>query len=229
MSYLPAIVFFDAAGTLLRAAEPIGQTYANLAWHYGLRADPELIHRGFKAAWKKFHDPLTADSRPPRSSYEWWKALVLETWQVAPLPESFPFGDYFHELFHMFARPECWRTYPEVEEVLERLRNEGVRCGILSNWDFRLRQILEGQELAGYFDPVVISGEVGFEKPDRGMFRKAEELAGVQAETAMLIGDDPLMDGRGATEAGWKVELVHRPHRNLESILEDLLKASKTL
>lgn len=228
MSARPAIVFFDAAGTLVRAAEPIGQTYAKLAWHYGVKADPELIHRGFKAAWKTFHDTAGTPDRPPRSSYDWWKALVRETWKISPLPESFPFEDYFSELFEMFGRPELWRTFPEVEIVLERLKGEGIRRGVLSNWDARLRRILAGQELEGYFDAVVISGEVGFEKPDPAMFRKAQEVAGVGAAEAMLIGDDPTMDGKGAAAAGWKVELVHRPHRNLEMILEDLLGASTT-
>jgi REG-2-like HAD superfamily hydrolase len=223
MSARPTIVFFDAAGTLVRAAEPIGQTYAKLAWHYGVRADAELIHRGFKTAWKTFHDPASSAERPQRSSYEWWKALVRETWKIHPLPESFPFEDYFAELVEVFGRPELWRTFPEVERVLQRLRSEGIRCGVLSNWDARLRLVLSGQELAEYFDTVVISGEVGFEKPDPGMFLKAQEMAGVGAGEAMLIGDDPLMDGKGATDAGWKVELVHRPHRNLEMILDDLI------
>jgi len=227
VSSRPKIIFFDAAGTLVRAAEPIGQTYSKLAWHYGVKSDPELIQRGFKTAWKTFHDTATIANRPRRSSYDWWKALVRETWKIDPLPETFPFEDYFAELYLIFGRPELWRIFPEVEGVLERLRLEGIRCGVLSNWDARLRLVLAGQVLDKYFDPVVITGEVGFEKPERAIFQKALEMAGVEAREALLIGDDPLMDGKGAAEAGWKVELVHRPHRNLEMILDELLNASR--
>ena len=46
-----------------------------------------------------------------------------------------------------FATPEAWRVYPDAIPVLRALRSDGVRLGIVSNWDSRLPGVLEMLEL----------------------------------------------------------------------------------
>lgn len=210
-------VFFDAAGTLLHPARPVGHVYAEVAAPYGVRADPDLIHAAFKSSWKAMRAEALAGDGRVASSKAWWKEVVLRTWQVAPLPGAFPFDTYYGELFAAFARPELWRIFPEVEGVLNAMRKAGLRCGVLSNWDERLRPVLLGHGLN--FDDLIISGEVGWEKPAPEIFRIAEKAFGIEANEAFLIGDDPILDGEGARAAGWHVCLVKRPEETLEKSL----------
>ena len=53
-----------------------------------------------------------------------------------------------------------------------------------------------------YFDPIVISGDHGFRKPDRRLFQYALDGLGVAAENTMYVGNDMHRDIYGAREAG---------------------------
>ncbi|MBM4455421.1 MAG: HAD-IA family hydrolase [Verrucomicrobia bacterium] len=213
-------VFFDAGGTLLRTAEPVGRTYARFASHYGWPAEEEPLDHGFRTAWKKRSaEGAGLDGTLGR---EGWKRILKASVEAGGLPEGFPFDDYFDEVYAHFARPDAWRDFPETEAVLARLHERGIRTGILSNWDPRLRQVLAGFRWAERLDPVLISEEVGAEKPGLEIFRKAEQAGGVTAGECALVGDDPHSDQRGAEGAGWRWALVSRPERGLEEALASL-------
>ncbi len=61
---------------------------------------------------------------------------------------------------------------------------------VVSNFDTRLRDILEGLGVLDLFDAVVVSAEVGAEKPNPVIFEAACEQLGVRPEEAVHIGDD---------------------------------------
>lgn len=213
-------VFFDVGGTLLRTAEPVGTTYARFAEHYGWKADAEKTEQGFRRAWKqRTSGSMKADAVLGR---EGWKRIVETSLQSAGVPSGFPMEDYFHEVYEHFARPEAWRAFPETEEVLGNLQKKGVKTGLLSNWDERLRRVLQGFAWAKGLDPVLISEEFGAEKPDSKIFRAAERRGNWRPADCALIGDDPLSDREGAERAGWSWGLVDRPHRGLGEALATL-------
>lgn len=213
-------VFFDAGGTLLRTAEPVGRTYARLAGHYGWQPSEDRLEQGFRAAWKK----RTAEGAAGDGTLgkEGWKKILRASVEMGGVPAEFPFEDYFEEVYAHFARPDAWRDFPETEKVLDRLREQGIQAGILSNWDPRLRQVLAGFDWVGSLGAVVISEEVGAEKPDPRIFRKAEQAGGWRAEDCALIGDDPVSDRQGAERAGWRWALVQRPEGGLWNALASL-------
>jgi len=213
-------VFFDAGGTLLRTAEPVGKTYARFAEHYGWRADAERTEKGFRSAWsERTTGNLKTDSVLGR---EGWKKIVELSLQAAGMPDEFPLEDYFHEVYGHFARPEAWRAFPETEGVLRALQKKGVKTGLLSNWDGRLRSVLKGFPWSGQLEPVLISEELGAEKPDPVIFREAERRGGWRPGDCALIGDDPVSDRGGAERAGWRWALVSRPQRGLGEALASL-------
>ena len=55
---------------------------------------------------------------------------------------------------------------------------------------------------SGRFDPIVISGDHGFRKPDRRLFQFALDGMGVAAENTIYVGNDMHRDIYGAREAG---------------------------
>ncbi len=213
-------VFFDAGGTLLRTAEPVGRTYARLANSYDWQPSAERLEQGFRAAWKERTTEGTARGRP--LGKEGWKKILRSSVEAGGLPKEFPFNDYFEEVYAHFARPDAWREFPETEMALARLKQQGIRIGILSNWDPRLHQVLTGFAWREQLDTVLVSEEVGVEKPDPGIFRKAEQVGGWAPEECALIGDDPVSDRRGAEGAGWRCALVERPERGLWEALAGL-------
>lgn len=217
------VIFFDAGGTLIRPAREIGWYYSEMASHYGVQADAGMLTEGFRQAWRemKVRDPV--EGARIRDDKEWWKSLVRSIWGCVELPEAFPFDDYFEELYQWFERPEVWRIFPEVEGCLQELQRSGYRLGILSNWDKRLRTILSGLELAGYFEEMIISSEVGVEKPHSRIFEIALERFQIRPEEAVLIGDEHQFDGAGAISAGWSHVVLKRPEIDLRDALEKML------
>jgi putative hydrolase of the HAD superfamily len=217
-------VFIDAGGTLLRPARPVGETYARLAEHYGVSADPARVHEGFLAAWKALKPRDPVQGARVMDDRGWWREVVRRSWAAIPLPPTFPFEDYFAEVYAAFERPELWRVFPEVPSVLDGLRARGIRCAVLSNWDRRLRTLLEALELASCFDSILISSEIGAEKPHPAIFRAAETALAVAPSQAILWGDEPEADAAGAHAAGWRYRLVDRPRVDLADLLAELLQ-----
>ncbi|MCA9072655.1 MAG: HAD family hydrolase [Planctomycetaceae bacterium] len=114
--------------------------------------------------------------------------------------------------FELMARPEMlWADYrarlPElfipnpmvckfVEEFVKR-----YKVAIVSNGSSQTqRRKLARTGLAGLCSHIVISGEVGFEKPHPAIFRIALDLLGCPAESALFVGDDPSRDIAGAAD-----------------------------
>ncbi len=213
-------VFFDAGGTLLRPARSIGETYAEIARHYGQHWEAQVLSDGFKAAFKRRRPRPDEEVATDGDERAWWRLVVEDTLIVVERPESFPFDHYFEELYHVYARPELWRVYPEVVTVLETLRGRGLRLAVLSNWDWRLRPLLEGLELAPFFEAVLISGEHGAEKPSPKLYAAALAKLGLDPHEALMVGDDPLNDYWAPQQAGWHSLLVERPKQDLRAVLE---------
>lgn len=213
------VVFFDAGGTLLRPAQPIGETYAALAKNYGQHWDAKKLHHGFKASFKKLRPRPDAEVATNGDERAWWKEVVRGTLGHVEMPGHFPFDAYFEELYWLYARPELWRVFPEVIPVLQTLRERGLKLAVLSNWDARLRPLIEGLEMAPFFDEVLISGELGSEKPSPKVYAAALEKMGIAADEALMIGDDPLNDYWAPHKAGWHAMLVERPLHDLRVVL----------
>lgn len=66
----------------------------------------------------------------------------------------------------------------------------GIKLAVVSNFDTRLRPILEELDLVKLFDCVVISAEVGAEKPNPVIFETACSMLGVKAAQSIVLGDD---------------------------------------
>jgi putative hydrolase of the HAD superfamily len=197
-------VFFDAANTLLHPDPPVGELYARTARKYGVDVRGADVQAQFRRSWealqaKAVGDPVRygigeADGR------RWWHALVAETFRPLGLPQ--PFDAFFDELYNLFADPNVWRVYPEVFEVLEALKTRGLSMGVLSNWDIRLGPLLEGLKLMAYFDHLVLSSVVGWEKPHRRIFESALAMVGFPADRVLHVGDNYQQDVVGAQQVG---------------------------
>jgi putative hydrolase of the HAD superfamily len=199
-----SVVFFDAANTLLYPDPPVGELYARTARKYGVHVSVADVQAQFRRSWEALQ--VRAVDDPARygigeaDGRRWWHALVAETFRPLGMPQRFDV--FFDELYRLFAAPDVWRVYPEVFEVLQTLSARGLILGVLSNWDTRLGPLLEGLRLKPYFDHVILSAVVGWEKPQRRIFESALEQTGVLSSEVLHVGDSYQQDVVGAREAG---------------------------
>jgi putative hydrolase of the HAD superfamily len=199
-----AAVFFDAANTLLYPFPSVGDIYAEVASRYGVTTTGATVQRAFRQSWgymqqRAQNDPVRYGVGEP-DGRRFWHALVHEVFTQIALPKDF--DTFFDELYWLFAQPTVWRLFPECREVLHILQQHGYILGIISNWDIRLLDILQGHNLMQYIQHVSISAVVGWEKPHVEIFHHATAAIGVSPARALHIGDSLQADVHGAVQAG---------------------------
>lgn len=215
----PKVIFFDAAGTLFHLPKSVGWHYAHVAHGVGLKLEAAALDRAFARGWREMPErPATGRPRA-EDDKDWWRELVRRVVEeTAPQTEPLKRDAFFEVAYEHFAEAGVWELYPETMEVLRALHTR-CRLAVISNFDGRLRVILEHLGISHFFASVVISSEVGADKPARLIFERALEWNHVAADEALHVGDDPVKDWQGAAAAGLRVFQLERPRTSLRDVL----------
>ena len=204
-----AAVFFDAGGTLFEARRSIGTIYSDIALRYGVPIDPVILDSAFQKEFTaRSSKGFPRGASGPHVQRRWWFALVRKVLS-GRFPEEF-IGPYFSELYEFFCGLGAWRLYPEVMECLKELRAHGFRLGVVSNFDSRLRQILENLGIGGFFEQVTLSWEVGAAKPRAKIFERALKAMRLTPRQVLHVGDSIPEDVEGASKSGITPVLLDR-------------------
>ena len=215
-------IFFDAVGTLFYLTKSVGDHYALVADEVGLKLDPAALDRAFFAAWKKMPPRTALDGPRENDDKNWWRELVdLLLNDVAPSLNELDRDNFFEIAYEHFAEAGVWETYPEVVEVLDKLEPR-FQLAVVSNFDGRLRMILEHLGISKFFKYVFVSSEIGADKPDSKIFRRALSFSGFAADQVLHAGDDPERDWKAATVAGLSIFELDRPKNSLRDLLKKL-------
>lgn len=195
------VITFDAGNTLIRLSRPVGVTYAAVAKRFGAELNPIDLEHGFRAAWKTV--PRLPDVPGPRpdDGRTWWRDVVIQTLENARA-EVEPFDNFFDAVYQEFTLPGVWRLEPGALELLQDLRQAGFRLGVISNFDLRLREILKHVGVLDLFEQIVVSSQVGAEKPSPRIFEEALRRFAVEPAELLHVGDEEKADGDGARALG---------------------------
>jgi len=212
-------IFFDAVGTLFRLTKTVGDHYAYVGRQVGLNLDAQSLERAFHVAWKQMPPRAAIDGPRENDDKGWWHELVdhvLE--QVAPSLNELDRDNFFEIAYEHFAEAGVWELYPEVHGVLEKLQPR-FQLVVVSNFDGRLRFILEHLGISKYFAHVFVSSELGADKPDPEIYRRALRVMKLSPNEVLHVGDDPERDWEGATAAGLSIFRLDRPKNSLRDLL----------
>lgn len=107
--------------------------------------------------------------------------------------------------------PKCARPMPRVYDVFEHLIAKGIKMGIVTNGASEFQQTkIDKLNFRKYMKIIVISGEAGIEKPDTRIFRIALSEIDSTNKTTLFVGDHPVNDIKGASDAGLKTVWLSR-------------------
>ncbi|KAJ8465679.1 hypothetical protein OPV22_028231 [Ensete ventricosum] len=184
----------DAVGTLVVPSQPMAQIYRQIGEKYGVKySENEILNRyrwAYEQPWGRSRLRYVDDGRP------FWQYIVSSSTGCSNL-------EYFEELYKYYTTEKAWHICdPDAGNVFRALRKAGVKTAIVSNFDTRLRPLLQALNCDHWFDAVAVSAEVAAEKPNPTIFLKACELLGVKPEEAVHVGDDRRNDIWGARDAG---------------------------
>lgn len=209
-------VFFDMGGTI----ETFGYT-RELRLNTTVSIQQRLIHAGIdlQLTTEQLYDVISRGL----NEYKRWSIQTMEE-----LPPWRVWSDYIfpdQELDRkklsaiaedlMFLIETCFyqrAMRPEVPEVLQGIRQMGLKIGLISNVNSRgqVPTNLKEYGIIDYFDPIILSSEYGYRKPDPAIFHHAARLANVPASQCVYIGDRIVQDVKGARRAGFGLAIQIR-------------------
>src|SRR5436305_8554360 len=169
-------IFFDAVGTLFRLTNTVGDHYAYVGREVGLDLDAQNLERAFHAAWKQMPQRAAIDRPRENDDKGWWRGLVyLVLDQIAPSLSEVDRDNFFEIAYEHFAEAGVWELYPEVTGILEQLQPR-FQLAVVSNFDGRLRLILQHLGISKFFPNVFVSSELGADKPEKKKKKKKKKI-----------------------------------------------------
>ena len=92
--------------------------------------------------------------------------------------------------------------------TLTTLKDAGYQLGIITNRRSTIADELDELALTDFFPHVIVSGQVGVQKPDPAIFHHAISLVDCAPENCIYIGDNYFADVIGARNAGIQPILI---------------------
>lgn len=165
----------------------------------GLELDTALFNKAFDRTWQSALTQRDVDfiERP---------MAELLNQVLAELGHSqVPAAIVDRSLERMFSSSEeYWLPMPGVHEVLEELRQAGLRLGIISNASdaANVHRLVDNADLRPFFDPIIVSAEEGIRKPDTRIFEILLQAWDLPPQRLVMTGDSLSADIVGARQVG---------------------------
>ena len=216
------VVFFDVGNTLLF---PDHEKTLSPLWNRGIHPTEAQLFAAERVA-RQDMDLIVSQTRKVDQQYwETYYAHLLRTLKVNDISLRL-------ELVSLARTSSNWsRMRPGTIEVLESMK-EKFRLAVISNSDGHMADRLATVGLGKYFEHVIDSGNVGYEKPAPQIFQAALAAMGVLADRALYLGDIYSIDYLGAQKVGMSAMLMDvagvYATRNLSRI-ESLLDLDQAL
>lgn len=157
-------VIFDADGTLFNTKELIMAAYGHVASLHGLRPPTE----------EDFQRHIG------KSLYDIYLGMYPEADPVELVRAN---GEF------MAVNITKSMAFDGLHDMLQGLKDEGLRLGILTGGRETIHEVLVHHEISHFFGSVVHSGRIEKSKPDpEGVLLALGEL-GIQASEAAMVGD----------------------------------------
>jgi putative hydrolase of the HAD superfamily len=205
------IVFLDAGETILHPHPSYPELFSRTVARRGFDVSPEDVApvlygavRGMDRIVKELG--LENPSASPAGSRKLWMNIYVRCLDELDIDDH----SLAHDLFDVFSDSSTYRLYPDVLPAVSRLRADGYKLGLISNFEGWLEDLLIELEVGHVFDVAVISGLEGVEKPSTRIYEIALQRAGVPPSAAVHVGDSMSMDIRPAGQVGMHTVLLDR-------------------
>jgi putative hydrolase of the HAD superfamily len=208
-------VAFDVNGTLVRiltddGMEQIFRSIAHFLTYQGIDLHRHQV-RDLYFEHMKEQQQASPEEHPEFDAVGIWRSILqahpTEFTRGLPAGKLEQLPLFLAEMYRGISRCRL-RLAPHVREVLDVLRERYPLAVVTDAQSAYARAELHKVGLLDYFDPIVVSGDHGYRKPDRRLFQLALDGMGVAAENALYVGNDMHRDIFGAQEAGMTTVMV---------------------
>ena len=234
-------ILFDLYGTLIdiETDESLEEIYRGIA-HY-LTYHGVCLHR-----WEvrdRYYEIMKQQKEKRGEEYPEidveaiWNRFLRQEGIGAPLARR-QLATILAQIYRGISR-KLLQLYPDVKRVLNELRPT-YRMALVSDAQpcYALPE-MKAVGLEGYFDPIIISADYGFRKPDARLIKKALDTMKLVPAEVICVGNDMYRDIYGGSQLGIKTVFIDsnqgaKSHENVTPDyfahrFEDVLKAVEAL
>ncbi|PKN86547.1 MAG: hypothetical protein CVU46_07330 [Chloroflexi bacterium HGW-Chloroflexi-8] len=224
------VVLFDLGDTLI---------YFNGDWD-------DVLHQSSKALWKclskyEIHvepDQFLQDFIKRMQNYYGNRIETLVEYSTTNvLIDTLAYHGYRNispeiirkTLQKMYAVSQAhWKIEPDAWELLNWLKNNGYRMGLISNASDSddVFALLKQHKLTDFFEQILISAELGIRKPHPSIFIPAIQHFSIVPEQALMVGDTLSMDIKGAKDVGMQTAWISRRSKPDQSSFKNYFQPS---
>ena len=208
-------VFFDWFNTLAVYHPPREELQSRAIRESGFNVSAEQVKPALLDADKLVFDenakyPMRLRSKEEQAEiYIQYETLLLNNIDIDLSNEVTTVAKIFKRVEELYGNIG-FALYDDVIPVMKKLREKGMKIGLITNLEIDMKPICSELGLDPYLDFIVTSGEAGSDKPQPEIFLLALKKAGVEASEAVHIGDQYKIDAVGATGAGIKPVIIDR-------------------
>lgn len=201
------VVSLDFGGTLAYEVKGDYIVYQDILGELGYNVELGKLEEVFRGAmdWWRQEKARTGILWNEETDAIWFERVLGSL----ALPDSRRIAAKIAELWPLRIQ---YKAFDDAEPVLANLKRMGLRLIVVSNVPSRrILSILVGQTgLQPFFDLLVASGTVGFEKPDQRIFKLASQMVNIPIDKIVHVGNKHEEDYLGARSAGMSSILIDR-------------------
>jgi putative hydrolase of the HAD superfamily len=135
----------------------------------------------------------------------WWEFLRRRTRACQALPpeklEWMPL--FLAEMYRGVSRYRL-QLYPDVRDVLDELSGRYKLAALSDAQSAWALPEMRAVDLEKYFHPIIVSGDLGYRKPDPRIFQAALDGLRLPPENVLFVGNDMYRDVYGASQMDLK-------------------------
>ena len=217
------VITCDVTGTLVSFRGTLEEHYLGSAEKYGVDLPTDVpIAQAFRQAYEEVSDRYPCFGGKVLPAKEWWRKCVGRSFELCGAEMSPQQSDQvFQRIYSTFGSQQAYEKFIDAAPFLNWAKRRKIVCGILSNADERYGDSILPM-LGLTHDDLQFqcySKDVGAEKPDSRIYRKAMESAKPFLDTendplepshVLHIGNSYDKDFVGARRMGMHAVLLER-------------------
>ena len=177
------------------------------------------------SSWEGLHGTFQGESPELVKLREWLPRYRIESWTNALKLCSIEDPDLAARLAAAFIRNrgKYHILFSDTRQCLDTLSPK-YQLGLLSNGPSDMQRYkIQVTGIGGYFSEIIISGDVGYAKPDHRIFQLMLSRLGYPPENTFMIGNSLRSDISGAQAAGMKTVWLNRNNKPADqSVIPDI-------
>jgi putative hydrolase of the HAD superfamily len=224
-------IIFDINGTLINIYTDEGMDEIYRAVSHLLTYQGIYLHRGEvrDRYYRIMEEQLKArgEEYPEFDAIALWREFLSRNlnpaWRL-PREKLEAMPRFLAEVYRGISRYRL-ELYPDVKSVLDELKPRFSLAAVSDGQSAWALPEIRATGIDSYFDPIVISGDYGFRKPDPRLFQAALDGIGAAPEEVLFVGNDMYRDVLGAGQMGMKTVffLSNQGRQQMEGVEPDYI------